>query len=306
MAFRIKRKETAEEAVRRLSAELIDDALENLSHSGQPAAVHAVRKDIKKLRAVLRLVRVEIGEGNYREQTTALRKAARLLAAPRDAFVVSQVLNKLEDDFKDQIRERIPARALAGFKRNLQVKSREETRTFEDRAADNLGKVQRILVKPRDYLEKVSIPGKKTWSTICQGLEWSYSQGRKALQQVQKAPSDECFHEWRKRVKDLWYHVRILRPIWPEQMRATEKQLKTLGEMIGEDHDLMLLDNTIEAIRGRKRDQDVENLRAFIKTRKSELRNNALRLGGRLYVEKPAAFCRRLGDYWKLWRCEDR
>ena len=63
MAYRLKRKETVVDGIRRIAhqqlaraaAELVDESLE-------PAAqIHQVRKRLKKLRALLRLVRVDIG-----------------------------------------------------------------------------------------------------------------------------------------------------------------------------------------------------------------------------------------------------
>jgi hypothetical protein len=34
---------------------------------------------------------------------------------------------------------------------------------------------------------------------------------------VLKAPHSENFHEWRKRAKDLWYQVTLLRRLWPDK-----------------------------------------------------------------------------------------
>jgi len=46
------------------------------------------------------------------------------------------------------------------------------------------------------------------WSAVAPGVECSYRSGRKALVTIRRDPADESFHEWRKRVKDLWYQVR--------------------------------------------------------------------------------------------------
>jgi hypothetical protein len=47
---------------------------------------------------------------------------------------------------------------------------------------------------------------------------------------VLQNPAPEDFHRWRKRVKDLWYHVSLLERAWPEQMEALAKELKTLSD----------------------------------------------------------------------------
>lgn len=39
------------------------------------------------------------------------------------------------------------------------------------------------------------------------------------MAQAQAKPSVENLHEWRKRVKDLWYQVRLLTPLWPGMLK---------------------------------------------------------------------------------------
>jgi len=301
MSFRVKRKETPEEAVQRLTGELIDHALASVRRCDQASALHEVRKDIKKLRAVLRLVRWEIGERTYKAQAVALREAAGCLAATRDAHVVNQALRKLAKHFKG----RLAQRDLADLKLVLQARSRDQMRQF--RLGNSLEKIERSLKKTATGFRKTAIPGKKAWPAISRGLTWSYANGRKAFQRVREEPSDENFHEWRKRVKDLWYHIRLLRPIWPEQMRAAARQLKLLGELIGDDHDLVLLAGVVRDARiGRAGTRRRQIIQALINLRQSELRQEALCMGARFYVEKPAGFRKRLGAYWKLWRNEPR
>ena len=76
MPFRFKKSESPAKAVRRVCRERVGAALGRLRKPGSPAAVHGVRKEIKKLRALFRLVRAEIGRGVYRRRAKALREAA--------------------------------------------------------------------------------------------------------------------------------------------------------------------------------------------------------------------------------------
>ena len=87
MAFRFKKNESVDKAVRRLCLDCLDKALHDLRRGDPVEGVHDARKEIKKLRAVLRLVRKEIGNSVYREITDRLRVAANHLATPRDAQV---------------------------------------------------------------------------------------------------------------------------------------------------------------------------------------------------------------------------
>ena len=95
MAFCFKRKEAVPEGVRRLAVERIEAALESLKDCRGPEAVHGVRKDIKKVRAVLRLARERMPGKAYRQQTKLLRKAAERLAPTRDAYVKGEALKSL-------------------------------------------------------------------------------------------------------------------------------------------------------------------------------------------------------------------
>src|ERR1039458_7605328 len=95
MPVHFKPAEPPARAVRRICREHITKALARLRRSRHPAAVHGARKEIKKLRAVLRLVRGEIGRGVYRPVAKALRRATGHLAATRDARVMFQAFAKL-------------------------------------------------------------------------------------------------------------------------------------------------------------------------------------------------------------------
>ena len=70
------------------------DTLRDLSKDPDEA-VHDARKDLKKLRALLRLVRDGLGEVRYRKENRALRNAGRALADFRDAAVRVELVEKL-------------------------------------------------------------------------------------------------------------------------------------------------------------------------------------------------------------------
>jgi hypothetical protein len=44
----------------------------------------------------------------------------------------------------------------------------------------------------------------------------------------------------------------------------------------------------------------------LIHRRQKELRSSALKMGKRFYAEKPEHFCQRIGNYWKIWRGEEK
>src|SRR4029078_8212669 len=60
-----------------------------------PKAIHSTRKEIKKLRALLRLTRHEIGKKDFKDVLKGLREAAGYLAPARDAHVKTQAFQDL-------------------------------------------------------------------------------------------------------------------------------------------------------------------------------------------------------------------
>jgi len=300
MSYCFKRKESVSKAVRRLGRERIEHALECLKDYHRAEAIHCARKDIKKVRAVLRLVRTRIAKKEFRRLSRMLRKTATHLAAARDAFIKTQTLRNLAGHFK--------AHLAPGALRHV----RSELRKGSDEQMKRFGKEQtasavaRMLHREIETLERLNVRG-NGWKALRPGVKNAYRQGRRAYQVVVKDSSPENFHEWRKRAKDLWYHVRLLHPVWPEQLDAMASDLEALGENLGDDHDLVVLKQDVEKrFSGDGYARELEALNGLIEERHRELRTAALALGARFYAEKPSTFCNRLAGFWKTWRHEKK
>ena len=79
------------------------------------------------------------------------------------------------------------------------------------------------------------------WGAIEGGLRRIYRQGRRRMREAENEPSTEALHEWRKRVKDLWYHLSLLRETWPAVVGPEADEAHALSEKLGDDHDLAVL-----------------------------------------------------------------
>ena len=90
MAYRFSHEESFEQALHRIGAEQFHRLMTELATSSAPGAIHQTRKCIKRLRAVLRLVRPGIGEHAFKRENARLRDAARLLSKSRDRTVLRQ------------------------------------------------------------------------------------------------------------------------------------------------------------------------------------------------------------------------
>jgi CHAD domain-containing protein len=300
MAFCFKRKEPVSRAIRRLGRERIKEALECLDDCRRGEAIHCARKEIKKVRAVLRLVRTKIPKKDFRRLIRLLREAADHLAAPRDALVKANTLRDLARHFKEQLSPGAFRHVRAKLHRTFD----EEMKCFGKRHTARA--VRRKLRCVTKELGRLDVRG-KGWKALRSGVKSAYGEGRRAYQSVRQDPSAENFHEWRKRAKDLGYQVTLLRPVRPEQIDAIARELEALGEYLGDDHDLVVLRATVEKQRADNGNvAELEILSRLIEQRQPQLRAAALALGARFYAEKPSTFGNRLAGYWEIWRREKK
>jgi CHAD domain-containing protein len=294
--YRLKDPESPPAGLERIAHGRVANALDELRGKGSDTfaeSVHEARKDLKKVRSVLRLVREELGDELYRRENERFRGAGRALSGARDAEVKLETVDTLRKQDGDMPTKR----TLRKYLRALESEREEHVadRGELERAASEI-EAGRAAIDDWD-LEQDS------WELVSPGLTRAYRRGRNRYRDTRGDPSAENVHEWRKRVKDLWYDLRILKPIWPELLEETADQAHQLSDALGDHHDLAVL---AEDARGR-RDRfdsaaDLEALLAAIERRQAELLDRALGLGARLYAEKPSAFGNRLEAYWSEWR----
>jgi CHAD domain-containing protein len=240
MAYRLDARETLPRGVRRIVSEQLDGAVEGLrtaTGDDRDRAVHDARKRLKKSRAVLRLVRDEVGSKTYQRENQALREVGRSLSASRDAAVLVEIV--------DRLGERVPLarRSLAPLRAVLEQRRREAAA----RALDEGG----ALATAADEIEEIRarVEGwrlrKDGFAALENGLRRTYRRGSERFAEAREDPTDERMHEARKRLKDLWYHARILQPVWPGPMDELVEAADELGDRLGEDHDLAVLAGTV-------------------------------------------------------------
>jgi CYTH domain-containing protein/CHAD domain-containing protein len=294
-AYRLETDEPAPTGLQRIAAGRARKARKKLGEVEQEgaAAIHGARKDLKKLRSVLRLVRAELGEKDYRAQNRRFRDAGRLLSDTRDAEVKVETLDDLEERFGAEF----PSAVAEHWRRDLE---RERYAAAADAGGEVAERVERAAAEidaGRDELAAWEL-GKDSWKLVEPGLLKAYADGREALAEVSASPSNEGVHEWRKRTKDLWYELRILKQLWPEVLGETADAAHDLADRLGDHHDLAVLAADLET-----RDTvEPDAIRELIERRQKELLASAVGIGERLYAEKPKTFGKRIKAYWKVAR----
>ena len=301
MAYRLTKDESVADGVRRMAAEQMTKAIEALSGQSEPTdtSVHEARKATKRMRALTRLVRRELGEEVYGRENQCYRDAGNRLSGLRDATVLVNSLKKLVV----HLGSRAPRSRFGPVADWLQ----ERRRLAYSQTAVVGRAIPEVLEELRAARERgTSWPLKEEgWAGLQVGLRQTYARGSREFEAAYWLPDDEVFHDWRKRVKYLWYHVQILRDSSPLGMQALEHELDGLGELLGEDHDLAVLRETVATEFPRARaTSTVQALMRRIDEVRQQLRARARILGRRIYAEPPKAFCRRMASYWETWHEE--
>jgi CHAD domain-containing protein len=284
--------EPLSQALRRMTLGQLDLAIELLGGESAPnaRAIHDSRKALKRLRALVRLLREELGEQQYQREHAILRDAARRLAGARDAEVMVGTLDALLRRHPRKLGRRRPLIEL----RKLLVAERTaaEHKTLSDRAMR--GEVLRELSGLRERAERWSLPERPGIALVELDLRRIYRDGRKRKQRVARGRDGaRATHAWRKRVKDLRYAAEIL------GQRPLARRADRLAELLGEEHDLVVLIGLLPPpgrapFKGKRGKRARKALLKRIASRRRQLRKGALRKGERLYGHRPKKFLRRV------------
>ena len=246
-------------SVKRVGREQLGGAADGLEAPDDPVeAVHDARKRLKKTRSLLRLARPAMRADAFRARNRELRDQGRALSGARDAEVLGETLDLLAEHNTRRVKR-------AHF---MAVRGRFVT------AAGGAVPEQRVDALARGVSRWPL--GDISAKTLLDALTTTYRRGRKAYA---KPATDENLHEWRKRVKDLWYQARLL------SLKPLARDAKKLSKLLGDDHDLAVLSAELPKS---------DPLQALISDRRAELRKQARKRGKRLYEDSPKAFRKRV------------
>jgi CHAD domain-containing protein len=281
-AYRLRPEEPLPEGIARVARGRIDHAIDELNGATDSApeeAVHSARKDIKKLRALLRLIRSELGKAGFRRENDALRAAAAELAGTRDADVMVATIDTLglEPTVAGPLRQALEAHRL---------------RTGGGGVGQAGAQAAEILGEVRARVAGWPLEG-RGFEALEPGLRRTYRRGRRAYRAQRKEVSVDGLHEWRKRAKELWYHHSLLEFVWKPVMSSVADQAHDLSDRLGDDHDLALL-----LAWARENAEAPPDLVAAVASRRAALQADAFDLGARLYADRPRAFVERLERWW--------
>ena len=209
-----------------LLREVTEAALASLQGSDPDAAVHEARKACKRARAILALAVGGADGASVRRLRRRYRDAAREVAGLRDAHVMERTLATLGHGEV--------AQGLLGA-----------TGEVADAGARRLA-CQRQLRRALVQVEALKW-SRLRWARVLRNLRRSYSLVRALRWPALSHPSLETLHEWRKAVKAWGYQLQLLEPLWPAVLPGLAAEVDQLQELLGEHHDLGVLEQRARA-----------------------------------------------------------
>ena len=300
MAFRLKKGAPISAEVRRIVLRQLEVAISELHAVGDPEsdeAVHDARRRVKKIRAIIRLVRPVLDK-TYRAVDRDLREVSRMLAPVADGQGVIETLNAIAHRYRRALPPGTIEAARAGLiRRSRRTDEQARVRGVVHIAADTLrGEQERIT--------QWHVAG-DGFRAISPGLHESYRRARHMMIVAWSRPTAAHYHRWRRFVKDHWFHVRLLESRCGHDLLTYERRLEALDGVLGEYHNVILLREVLVTDRFVSREETARCLRVVAQYQRV-LRRHAEALGLRVYSERPRRFVRRVRTLWRRTPRETR
>ena len=291
MAYRLEHGEPVGPGIRRIVAEQVDRALGEVADEKIERAevIHRVRKRCKKIRAALRLVRDGLGDA-YARENGRYRDAARGISGARDEEAMIETCDALVRRFAGRKEEAVIQRVC------LQLRERRDAFMAQGERIDALlHAFYAALQAGRELAADLSVHG-HGHDVVVSGLRRTYARARRAMQAAERDPKPANFHAWRKYVAYHWRHMQLLHHAGPAGVDARGREARRLAELLGDLHGLHVLQAWIgSGSSALSDDADTAIFLRIVEHRSRRMRRRALRLGGRLFAEKPAHLARRFG-----------
>jgi CHAD domain-containing protein len=295
--FRLDGGEYLAAGLQRVGLEQLDYAIEALCSLRIDIGIHEARKALRRVRALLRLVRDPLGDRVYRTENVILRDAGRLIGSSRDATVMVETVAGLSFLYRDLLQPGAFDILRAHLLERDKLIRRRVAGSRVEEVVETLGAARdRFAAWPRTTLDD-------GFDEITGGLTRVYRRGRNRMADAYRLETPEAFHVWRKRVRYLRFQMTLLEGMWPRLQQGIVNDLAYLADALGAEHDLAELYRLLEEEPEMLPDENARHLlQGLLLRNRARLQEAARPVGARLYAEEPEDFVRRLGMYWEAWR----
>ena len=240
------------------------------------AATHELRRQIKRARAALRLLRPGVKAGEFRAVDAQLARCAARWSALRDMQVLRPQLRALG------------LLALAPALSATLPRSARSARVTSAARAEMQAAIAQFAA--------LAVTG-ADWQMLEAGLRRSYRHGRRAMRKALSTRRDEDWHRWRRNAKHLALQLAMLQAWHSPPIRRIARDAGRLERILGEDHDLAVL---LERLHEQPDFRDQQ--RSQVLQQRERLQRSALAIGKSLYAEAFRHLRRKLRRERRDWQ----
>ena len=278
------------EALRAVARDILAEARTAIAdpEKSDAEAVHDFRRAMKRWRALLRLFEPFVGDEARRLRDEA-RDLARALTGARNA---QSALDALDDLEKHGLT--LSPRSIKALRQRIEEIRRAAETTLLN--ADMRLRLGSALDQAETIVERWPLH-MVTFDDVADQLARFYRGVRQLIPEDWPSAEAEDLHELRKWVVIHRYQMDIIEPLWPRFTKMWNGEAQRLRERLGKHQDVLMLASLTgphqPLVRWRSR------LAPAIAERRASHVAGAARIAGRLFVEKPNTFRRRLDAMWQ-------
>ena len=293
MKFRLRRRKPVRRTIRKLFAFHLARCRSLLAQGDDVEAgrIHEARKSVKRLRALVSLVRGGLGK-DAKWFNRHLRNINRSLSPVRDAEALREAFDRLMAADAD------PPDELASVRARLLSWTDQHERLAAGVCQQALAQLGRV----EDRWRTTKLSG-RGWPLLEHNIRRAYRHSRRAALRLSRSSSVSTFHDFRKLAKQTQYHWEFLEPMWSDRLHAELDEFESLTDILGHLHDAVLFQDWIDGAEQKTLPGGVRKLmERRLEQQMRHLQRDACRLARRCFAEKPRSAIDRLQCYWQAFR----
>lgn len=303
MTYRLKFDEPLGKGWRRIVREQIEQATVLLG-SGQDVdgAVHETRKSMKRVRALLKLLRPGLSASDYKRENRRYRKIARVLSGARDRAVLMATAEMLSNETTGEARVAADALLIEisrGKASGVPDRDSASMAAAGSLQSEHIGEALAALEAAAKSLGKLRF-NENSFAIVRRGIERSYRNARNDMTQALESGVDEDFHVWRKSVQAHWRHMLLIGRAWPDLFAARAQLAREMSDLLGLDHDLFMLIGYAKSLAMLDAEADGRDVVVgAARQRQNEIRKELEIKAAALFAEPSSRFVASVDAYWR-------